>query len=247
MEKDLIQWHDGKIKYNQNELYDIDLPVLYILGLSEEINSVEQLAEIRNSFAESGYRTALVSDSKDIAAFGDCYCLPMFSGECEPGLDQRAKTIQANHYLKDLEVKGNYELLIIGIMKGTGSYGRKIIEDFGIHAYCLSKAARPDCVLLNVFYGTYDQEILDQIGRSTANIIESDIDFYNIVNEIVDVSESEYQHKVCTRKIDSQLVENRVENMEEGKVFYLVKKDQIKTFTDAVTEKLAEYAEIIKM
>ena len=158
-------------------IYDKDIPVVYVVGISKKINSVEQLIKMKKQFEERQYKINLFSDAPETALFDDSYYLSMMkNGHKSSG----ERSIEVNHFIKQKEVVENPDLIIIGLMNGAISLGNDIIEDFGIDVYSTAQVVRPDCVILNLFYGEYQPEMLEELGKELQRLIGEEIDFCNI-------------------------------------------------------------------
>lgn len=234
-------------KQLKKEIYDIDTPVVYVAGLSEEVNSVRQLVELKEAFEKRGYRIAIFSEAKEIEIFKDGYWLWMMSNEYKTEVSQVDKIFLANQYVKKIELEAQYDLLLIGVMKGTVVWNRKIVEDFGMNAYSISRAVKSDSILLNIFWGSYNAEALQNIGKEVSKIIGDDVDFYNISNKIISYEESEINHKICTLTVDKNLAMQKVIDLENENVYCLLDTIELERLVDDIIVKLSEYAEITRM
>ncbi|PWJ48116.1 hypothetical protein [Faecalicatena contorta] len=226
---------------NVVELYDIDVPILYVVGLSYKINSFGELIQLKNSFQEVGYNVGVICDTKEAEYCSDCYYLS------SPYVNQIEIIMDINHFVKKLENKYCYDLLIVGLIKGVGIFGRKIIENWGTQVYSWAKAVPPDCIILNTFYGDYTIDILKKIGQSVETSIGSKIDFYNISDQIIDVGESEKKHYVCTWSIDQKTLQEKMSSLKDKSIYSTVLKSDIKRLRDDIVKKLSEYGEAVRM
>lgn len=227
-----------------NFIYDIDVPVVYVVGVSKKINSTEQLIKIKRQFEERQYKVILFSDSPEISLFDGGYYLSMMkNGQKSP----RDRSVEINHFIKQKEVMENPDLIIIGLMNGAISLGNDIIEDFGIDVYSTAQVVRPDCVILNLFYGEYQPEMLEELGKELQRIIGEEVDFYNITDQVMDSKESDMIKEVCTFKVEQQKVQNVLDKLSKSEAFYLQKEGEYKRLSKAVIDRLSEYAEVISM
>lgn len=231
----------------EREIFDVDVPILYVLSLSEKLSSVEQLLIIQSTFADKGYNVAVFSDAKEVGVFENCYWLSMFCEQDNKKINQIDRIVSANHYIKHIEIEQNYDLFVIGIMGGTVILNRKVVEDFGVNTYNVSRAVKPDCVMLNIFYGEYEMGDLKDIVIETEGIIGCEIDYINIENVEINLDDTEYYHCICTIKVDSSLIKEKIEKLDNCKLYCLSYKNEVNRLIDSVIDKLGEYAEIIRM
>lgn len=231
-------------KKNMNEMFDIDTPVVDILSLSTELNSVEQWLNIRNCFRKAGYKVALLSDIQELEVLEDCYWISMLAESNNIKLSQGERIIATNHYIKQVEMDNNYDLFLIGNSKGTSTYGRKILEDLGINTYSISKSATPDYVILNIFFGYYDQCVMEELGRETESIIGCDIDFFNLTDKVVNIDKSESCHKICTFNVGRELALDKARSLPFDKAGCLLYDSEIKRLVNLIIKKLQGYTDI---
>lgn len=104
---------------NKKELFDIDTSVMYILGISEALFDFQLLVQIKACFERKQYSVAIVTDmemeeeKEDIYSVYD-YFSPELSSE---------NLIKANHYIKEIELNKEYDLFLVGMKKGSVSFG----------------------------------------------------------------------------------------------------------------------------
>lgn len=61
--------------------------------------------------------------------------MAIFSMLKNNSLSNTERFIKMNHFIKQIEIQENPDLIIMGIMNGAVSLGMDIIEDFGIDVY----------------------------------------------------------------------------------------------------------------
>lgn len=155
--------------------------------------------------------------------------------------------IKANHYIKEIELNKEYDLFLVGMKEGSVSFRREIPEDLGLSVYGISRILHPDCVLLQVFWGDYQETDLHNMGKETEQIIGEEIDFFCIQNNTVDMYSSLNQHKIISSEIENTVVESTIDGLENSYIFSLNSEKEIERLTEAAIEKLQSYAEIERM
>lgn len=229
------------IKKRENELYDIDVPVVYIIGVSKEVNSVEQYIKLKHAL-EKEYKIILFSDTKEVELFDNCYWLSMFWSD--KILDQSERMIKANHFIKEIETRESPDIILIGMTSGLSYFGRKVVENFGLHAYGLSKVVKPDCVITNVFCGNYDIQMLSDLGAEIKNIVGIEPDYFNMVNKCIEPGKSEIEHKICTVEVGEEIVERYVKQFDKEFVYHTLGESEYIRLSKAIIDKLEGYADI---
>ena len=202
---------------NKKELFDIDTSVMYILGISEALFDFQLLVQIKACFERKQYSVAIVTD------------------------------MEMEEEKEDIYSVYDYDLFLVGMKKGSVSFGREIPEDLGLSVYGISRILHPDCVLLQVFWGDYQETDLHNMGKETEQIIGEEIDFFCIQNNTVDMYSSLNQHKIISSEIENTVVESTIDGLENSYIFSLNSEKEIERLTEAAIEKLQSYAEIERM
>ena len=61
--------------------------------------------------------------------------------------------IKANHYIKEIELNKEYDLFLVGMKKGSVSFGREIPEDLGLSVYGIFKNPSSGLCFITGFLG----------------------------------------------------------------------------------------------
>ena len=186
-----------------NEKFDIDIPVVYVTGIVSEINCLRESIELQRSFQKQGYKVGMISNSKEVESQKDSFYCYFEEYNVE-------NIVKINHFVKQIENTNHYDLLFVVLMSGAGILGRKVIEDFGLEVYSWRRAVPFDCIVLNVFYGNYTEESLAILGNSVQDVLGSKVDFYNIVDQMLDLDESEKNNSVHTWPVDRESLQNSI-------------------------------------
>ncbi len=232
-------------EYEKNNfIFDIDAPVVYVVGISRQINSTEHLVKLQQEFASEQYKTVIFSDAPEVLLFENGYFLSMLKNN---SLSNTERFIKMNHFIKQIEIQENPDLIIMGIMNGAVSLGMDIIEDFGIDVYGAARTVRPDCVVANVFYGEYKKGMLEEIGKEIQRTMGEEVDFYNITNQIMDSKESDMLKRVSTIEVEKSMVHHLLGCLSQNDVFGLNSDKEYERLTVSIINKLSEYADVISM
>lgn len=222
----------------KDELYNIQVPILYVLGLSSELINLGELIQLKDSFLDVGYNVALVSNIKEAQYIDNTIYFKNHN------LDPVQSVIDINHKIKEVEITNSYDLIIIGLQEGVGQFENRIIEDFGIESYIWSRAVQPDCIVLNVFYGDYSLNTLHMIGKNIEYSVGKEIDFYNLKSQTLDIKTSESQHTICTWPIDNKILQQKVSELNSNEVYSTLLNGETIRIRDEIIEKLGAYGEI---
>lgn len=225
------------------ELFDIDTPIMYVIGISEVLYDFQLLIQVKQCLENKQYKVAIVTDQELKEHYDNVYSLYDFFSD---GLSVE-KLIEANHFIKQIEMSKPYDLLIIGIEKGTVSFGREIPENLGISVYGISQIVPPDCVLLQIFWGDYKKDDFEKLGYETERLIGEKIDFFNIKNYYVDINLSSSNHRIIPVLLESSVINSTTKELDLKNVFALNCQEEIEKLCNAAIETLHSYAEIERM
>ena len=141
-----------KRKYMTTSLFDINCPVISILGMGENCDKFDTLLKIRRSFQENGYKVLALSGNS-IAKLLGCETLPSYMYKSD--ISSSLKTIKINHYIHELVDEQKPDILIIchagGIMK-LNEYENNY---FGEISYILTNAVASDYGILCNYCGDF--------------------------------------------------------------------------------------------
>ena len=225
------------LEMNTNEIFDIDIPVIYIAGIVCCINEYEQFQKLQISFHKLGYKVGVISNSKEVQRCKDCYYCDIREYSVE-------EVFRINHLVKRIENENDYDLLIVGLVSGVGIVGRKLVGDFGLEIYCWRRAVPIDCIVLNILYGNYTTEVLELLGKSVQDVLGIDVDFYNIVNQMLDFDESEKNNAIRTWLVAEDAFEHSFLEIKSEKVFALLYEDEIERLRNQIITRLNKYSQI---
>ena len=228
----------------KNTVFVIYIPVVLFTGVTKKINKLQQVLCIQRELQNKGYRAVVFSDAKEAELFCNCHWLSMFSSKEKTNSE---KIILANHYVKQIEIDENPEVILIGMMEGTSTLGNECVEDFGVGVYSITQGVQPDCTVLNVMYGDYNQDELEQLGKEVSNITGGDVDFYNITGKVIDSVGTENTNEICTIELDKELIKKEIKRFNKANVFYTEEESENERLANAIVDKLADYADIISI
>ena len=176
---------------------------MYILGISEALFDFSVISTNKKRALKRKHIAWRLFTDMENGKEGErkdylIVCMTIFSPELSS-----ENLIKANHYIKEIELNKEYDLFLVGMKKGSVSFGREIPEDLGLSVYGISRILHPDCVLLQVFWGDYQETDLHNMGKETEQIIGEEIDFFCIQNNTVDMYSSLNQHKIISSEIEN--------------------------------------------
>lgn len=158
-------------------IYPINVPVVFVLGLAERTNKFEIQLALRENFQKMQYKVSQIGTRHYCELMG-FHSFPEFM--YHPAVPEHEKVVLFNHYVKNLEIKEEPDIILIGIPGGMMPFNRKFTNKFGILAYEVSQAVLPDAVVLGTLYDTCTPEYFDFLSTSAKYKLGYEVDCYNM-------------------------------------------------------------------
>ncbi|ACL76702.1 TIGR04066 family peptide maturation system protein [Ruminiclostridium cellulolyticum] len=205
--KTLCNYEGVKFSYYKNEssqkfykkfieesiitIQTIDIPVIFILGTGEKTNKFDIQLALRKYYLEKGYKVSQIGTRQycECAGFNS---FPDFM--FDKTMSETQKVVCFNNYVKSIEKDEKPDLFIIGIPGGIIPLNDLFVQDFGILAYMVSCAVRPDVCILSVYYDEYDNSLFEDVNTSIKHKFGYDVDCLNVANVKLNMPES-YLHR----------------------------------------------------
>lgn len=224
----------------ENEIFEIDIPVVLITDIFAELNSQDVQLKIYDELKAKGYAVKLVSSKREMRLIRDIDSIPQ-SVLREYGTNKE-KILRFNHYIKQIEIKENPDLIIIGIPGNLMEISKKVTGDFGSSAYIISRGVISDYVVCNFPYFQDFEGRYSELCKCVENRLETKVDACNVIPQYLDLMESEEYGELEYLGLSAEYVEKKLQKHE--KIFFLQDKKEILRIADEIVKKLEGYAEI---
>lgn len=231
--------YDDFKNHNDLEIFDIDKPIIFVVGQYDKMDKMSIEFEIRKAFLEKGYKVSQVMSRLE----GNLFGVKAFDNLFEKNISNKEKILSINHNIKELEVKENSDVIIIGVPGGVMSFSRKVVEDFGEEITLITKSISPDCTIMSFPYYSdiSEYKVYYEYMLEKYNIY---VDYFNICNKMIDVSESETKNKLKYVTMNNDKVEELTKN---SKFFAITSKNNINKIVDNIINQLNNYGKIKMM
>lgn len=154
----------------------------------------------------------------------------------------KEKIVKFNHYIKQIEIIENPDLIVVGIPGNLVEISKKVIGDFGSSAYIISKSVRPDYVISNFPYFIDFQKKYMEILYYIENRIEAKVNACNIIPQYLDLLESEESGDMEYIDLSIEFVEQKIPKSNQ---FYFTQEDtEISRIVTNIETVLESYADI---
>ena len=219
-----------------DRVQEIRTPVIYVMSSTEYCNQffieTSFCAELRNR----GYETLLISSRKENTALGQ-YAIPnfMFCGEYR----ENEKIIALNQYIRHLEMEHQPEIIIIGIPGAAMPYHHKYSSDFGVLAYEISEAVKPDFAILSSPCMQYGNDFFKGVEESLRGRLGVYIDIHTLSPYALDFSETTFDKCLGYLSVDDFYVQAMVEQIAHDNLLNLNNMHGIASAVDRLVDKLS--------
>ena len=195
-------------------LQDISVPVVFVLGLSENAKKFETQLSLYWEITKMGYKIALIGSRHYCERF-NFFSFPNFMFTKD--FTETEKILMFNQYVKNIELTKNPDLIIIGIPGGIMPLSKRFSTKFGITAFLVSNALSADIALLNIYFENYETtNIFEQYSLSVQYKLNTMLDYFVISNVKNDFTESSFSFQPNFLFVGNDAVEtvkNRVNIM----------------------------------
>jgi peptide maturation system protein (TIGR04066 family) len=221
-----------------NNMHRINIPIIFVLGVSERTNKFEIQLSLRESLINEGYRVSQIG-TKNFCEFLGFHSFPDFMYSVSISETQKVKAF--NNFVKEIEVSESPDVIIIGIPGSIMKLNDYITNDFGILAYEISQAVKPDAVVLSMLYEDYPSGFSDYISNEVKFKFGFEIDCFNIANVKL-----EWEHLRATKEIkfvtlESELINSKIIelNKKEQPIYNILNKEDADNIAEYLIDKLA--------
>lgn len=215
--------HLFTVNEDVKEISEIHTPVIAIMGSGRRCGKFELQAEIFTQMLSRKYKVSAVT-SRNICVFDGMHPYPDFMYDLY--MDETKKIIGYNQYIKYIEEKEKPEIIIIGIPGGIMPLSAKKPESFGIYAYEILNAVKPDFMVTSLYRDDYQEEYFEEMNRLLTYRFNTPADCYFMSStsldkftintrmpikylqhneEEIDAQCKKYQHKVFNQRTYANL------------------------------------------
>lgn len=222
--------------------YNINTPVIFVLGLTENTDKFEVQLALREQLLQKGYNISSVSSRRDSAILG-MHPLPSFlfdGGTCET-----EKILSYNHLIKQIELRESPEIIIIGIPGGAFPFSNNKHNYFGITAYEISNAVTCDCAIFCSPYLDYsvDLDSFPRISNEAYGKFGFSIDYFHIAARTFDYFyEQPHEENFNWVTLDTAFVDAKIKTYDKDNIYNLLQPHEIQWLTEKVIDQLSDAA-----
>lgn len=228
--------------YEIEELFQINTPVVFVVGMIERTHKFEIQLSLREKLIEMGYKVAQIGTRHYCELMG-FHSFPKFM--YSKAVTESQKVILFNHYVKSIEIEEEPDIIVIGVPGGTMPFNYKLTNRFGILAYEVSQAITPDAVVLSTLYSEQPLDFFKLLLKSYKYKFGYDIDCFNIANATLSVQNSEMERELQYITMDSDFINEKKKNYSvlDTPIYNILNREDGNSMIKFLVNKLEGYAD----
>lgn len=216
--------------------YDIDIPIICVLGADEYTDKFEVQLALREALLAKGYRVSSVSSRYDSEIVG-LHSMPDFM--IKKSLSEAEKILKYNHLIKQIEIEEKPEIIIVGLPGGSIPYNKYNFNNFGILHYEVSQALTFDFSVMCLPYFHLFEKACSYIGKDTINRYRINIDAFHVAPVLQDEIQISNDHLIDFLTLDTKFINTKILSYKNDKVYNLRMKDNVDKLVQMIIKKLS--------
>lgn len=227
-------------------LYDITTPVTFITGNAECASKFEIQLSIRQELVKLGYRISQIG-SRGFCGLLGFHSMPSFMTGC--AIPDYIKITMFNHFLKSIELCEKPDIIVIGIPGGIMPISKKFTCKYGISAFEISQAVRPDYVILSTLYDDFKDSYFEKFCGTVEKKFGYGVDLFNISGKKIEWTDSDEEEELTYLTLDTGFVDKKLSSLHgyHKNLFNILDRNASKEICDKMISKLSEYAYVKSM
>lgn len=204
-----------KLKVKTREIFQINVPVIIVLGDGLNCNKFDIQLSLRRFFKNKGYAVSQLGTKEYSDLFGfDSF--PSFIFE-DGKIDDII--IALNHMVYSKIINEKPDLMIIGVPGGVLPISEEHPEEFGKFAYMITNAVKPDIAIRSLYNNDYTDRFFENDMQMCKYKLDSIVEYYNISNTRLIYPEIKYGD-LTYLTINNNTSENYIEEQNQKNTHY---------------------------
>lgn len=140
---------------------ELEVPIVVIFGVGEMTQKFDLQLYLRKYF-QTNVKVCQIGTRNDGRLFG-MHTFPDFM--IGTHYSEKEKVVKFKNWIKKLEITEKPDVIILGIPGGVLPLNEKHTFDYGILAYMLFSAIKPDYTIFSLYAGQYDDEFYLEMNK----------------------------------------------------------------------------------
>lgn len=224
------------------KIYKINTPIIFVAGVCEKTHKFEIQLNLRDNIEKMGYKVSQIGTRHYCELMG-FHSFPKFMYSRD--ITESEKVVLFNYYIKNIEIKEKPDIIIIGVPGGTMPFNYEFTNKFGILAYQISQAVKPDVAILSTLYDNYKSDFFQLISNSYKYKFGYNIDCYNMSNAAINMQNSKIERLLQYNTIDLEFIneKKKIYSKFDTPIYNILDIDDAQSMTNFLVNKLVKYGE----
>lgn len=222
---------------NDSRVYEIRTPVIFVMSTTEFCNQFFIETAIYAELRNRGYNTLLISSQKEGVLFGGCSVPDFMFNNDYP---ENKKIIGFNHYTYSLEIEQKPDVIVIGVPGAAMPYNHQYVSDFGVIAYEISEAVKPDFSVLSHPCMPYYDTFFKGIDKCLQGRLGVSIDIHSLSPYALDFYEPAPVKRLAYLSVDASHVHSTIEKLSTENLLNLNTMTGISSAIDKMISQLSD-------
>lgn len=243
-----FEYYQRKVKDNFKKIdkeyvYDINVPIMGILGTTERTGKFNIQLALREKFINEGYKVAQIGTNHYSELLG-FHSFPSFM--MNNNISESNKIMLFNHYVKKIELEEEPDIILIGIPGGVMTYNNNYTNRFGILAFEICNAVQFDSTVISTLYNDYNEEYFVNMYKALKYKLGIEIDAFNLTPLKGDFETLDIMNRFSYLTLSSDFIDKKIKcfNNEDFKVCNILNDKNKEELSNYLIDKLASYSEI---
>lgn len=145
------------------DIWNIETPIVTIAAISENSGLIDLELSIRKYFQNSDYKISQIGSFEYCSLFG-MNPFPKYMND-DSSVTITDRTLLFNHYIKEIEMREQPDLIIISLPSALLPYNNKFHFGFGNLSFIASNAFSSDYTVMSLLAGKYSDNFLIEMGN----------------------------------------------------------------------------------
>lgn len=191
----------------KKEDFEIDCPVIFVNGMTEQLNKLDIMMDISDSLSAKGYNVSQIGTRHYCSVLG-MHSFPQFMFST---MNERDKIKAFKAYVYNIYKKENPDVFIIGIPGAAISFNDKVDNGYGIIHYLISMAVKADFTIICSNLDAWDFE---KLNIHFTHRFRHGIDCVVLTNTKVFYNAQEFPEKIFYEIQDYQIVDKYINEVQ---------------------------------
>ena len=183
-------------------LLPLQTPVITIAGMWQDTDKLEASLCLRDILLREGYNVAQIG-SRAYCELFRFHSFPSFMFEDRSDCN---KILQFNRFVHDIEREEQPDVILITVPGCINNYNDDFTNSFGLLAYDVMKAVKPDFLLLCTFFTPNADMLFSLLSETCLYRFGRRVDYFHMSRQYIDIAASREAHKVVLKRAQPEMV-----------------------------------------